>query len=445
MFRLHDPLNDVENLRAAAARCARPGGRLYAGLAFSGTDGEPRPGGREGEPARRARRRPRAAARPRGRARPGHLRPGDRPLAEASGSRSASTARAPAERAGDGDRGGPRRCRADRGGLLPDRVLAEPGGRRGAVRGAGGPRHRARASTRPAVGGRASTSTSTSPRRCRRARSPRASPCGPPCNRLPVGLVAEHRRAPARRRRRRPAGRGARRAEAGARGLRAPPLAQPVGGILAGQAVRHVLSARRWAEVVERDGGAPRSGELRPAAARRRRPSAAGLRRRAGPAEPDARHGRAEGRAGRRAASEEDLLPARAVRRGRGTAAATLRGRGERADAEPDGRWSRPGGADPRADPDGRGVRRRRADSRTGRCGSPSASRSERRRRRRAAPLAAARRSAPAEPRGRPRRSRSSRRWWARSTASPSPEPAGVRRRRATGSRWARRSACSRP
>ncbi|HEU0194085.1 MAG TPA: acetyl-CoA carboxylase biotin carboxyl carrier protein [Gaiellales bacterium] len=30
-----------------------------------------------------------------------------------------------------------------------------------------------------------------------------------------------------------------------------PPLAQPVGGILAGQAVRHVLSARRWAEVSE--------------------------------------------------------------------------------------------------------------------------------------------------------------------------------------------------
>ena len=28
-----------------------------------------------------------------------------------------------------------------------------------------------------------------------------------------------------------------------------PPLAQPVGGILAGQAVLHVLSARRWAEV----------------------------------------------------------------------------------------------------------------------------------------------------------------------------------------------------
>jgi oxaloacetate decarboxylase alpha subunit len=28
-----------------------------------------------------------------------------------------------------------------------------------------------------------------------------------------------------------------------------PPLAQPIGGILSGQAIRHVLSARRWAEV----------------------------------------------------------------------------------------------------------------------------------------------------------------------------------------------------
>ena len=30
-----------------------------------------------------------------------------------------------------------------------------------------------------------------------------------------------------------------------------PPLAQPIGGILAGQALRHVLSARRWADASE--------------------------------------------------------------------------------------------------------------------------------------------------------------------------------------------------
>ena len=36
IFRLHDPLNDVENLAASAAAVREAGGRLYAGLAFSG-------------------------------------------------------------------------------------------------------------------------------------------------------------------------------------------------------------------------------------------------------------------------------------------------------------------------------------------------------------------------------------------------------------------------
>ena len=36
IFRLHDPLNDVENLAAPAAAVREAGGRLYAGLAFSG-------------------------------------------------------------------------------------------------------------------------------------------------------------------------------------------------------------------------------------------------------------------------------------------------------------------------------------------------------------------------------------------------------------------------
>jgi oxaloacetate decarboxylase (Na+ extruding) subunit alpha len=39
VFRLHDPLNDVENLEAAAAAVREAGGRLYAGLAFSGEMG----------------------------------------------------------------------------------------------------------------------------------------------------------------------------------------------------------------------------------------------------------------------------------------------------------------------------------------------------------------------------------------------------------------------
>jgi oxaloacetate decarboxylase (Na+ extruding) subunit alpha len=37
IFRLQDPLNDVENLAPAAAAVREAGGRLYAGLAFSGT------------------------------------------------------------------------------------------------------------------------------------------------------------------------------------------------------------------------------------------------------------------------------------------------------------------------------------------------------------------------------------------------------------------------
>jgi oxaloacetate decarboxylase (Na+ extruding) subunit alpha len=39
VFRLHDPMNDVENLAPAAAAVREAGGRLYAGLAFSGQMG----------------------------------------------------------------------------------------------------------------------------------------------------------------------------------------------------------------------------------------------------------------------------------------------------------------------------------------------------------------------------------------------------------------------
>ena len=39
VFRLHDPLNDVENLAPAAAAVREAGGRLYGGLAFSGQMG----------------------------------------------------------------------------------------------------------------------------------------------------------------------------------------------------------------------------------------------------------------------------------------------------------------------------------------------------------------------------------------------------------------------
>jgi oxaloacetate decarboxylase (Na+ extruding) subunit alpha len=112
-----------------------------------------------------------------------------------------------------------------------------------------------------------------------------------------------------------------------------PPLAQPVGGILAGQAVRHVLSARRWDEVSPdmRDylsgiyGNPPQA--IAPEAAVHADPAAA-----ADPS-PDLDQMRAEGLA----ASEEDLLLVALFGDDASRLLATLRGRGDREDAERDG------------------------------------------------------------------------------------------------------------
>ena len=112
-----------------------------------------------------------------------------------------------------------------------------------------------------------------------------------------------------------------------------PPLAQPVGGILAGQAVRHVLSARRWDEVSPdmRDylsgiyGNPPQA--IAPAAAAHADPNAA-----LDPS-PDLDQMRAEGLA----ASEEDLLLIALFGDDASRLLATLRGRGDREDAERDG------------------------------------------------------------------------------------------------------------
>jgi oxaloacetate decarboxylase alpha subunit len=112
-----------------------------------------------------------------------------------------------------------------------------------------------------------------------------------------------------------------------------PPLAQPVGGILAGQAVRHVLSARRWDEVSPdmRDylsgiyGNPPQ--EIAPAAAVHADPLAA-----VDPS-PDLDQMRAEGLA----ASEEDLLLVALFGDDASRLLARLRGRGDREDAERDG------------------------------------------------------------------------------------------------------------
>jgi oxaloacetate decarboxylase alpha subunit len=111
-----------------------------------------------------------------------------------------------------------------------------------------------------------------------------------------------------------------------------PPLAQPVGGILAGQAVRHVLSARRWHEVSSdmRDYlsgvyGTPPT-EVAPEAAAHAVPVPA-----AEPG-PDIDELRAEGVA----ASEEDLLVA-LFGEDANHLLATLRTRGERDETERDG------------------------------------------------------------------------------------------------------------
>jgi oxaloacetate decarboxylase (Na+ extruding) subunit alpha len=112
-----------------------------------------------------------------------------------------------------------------------------------------------------------------------------------------------------------------------------PPLAQPVGGILAGQAVRHVLSARRWDEVSPdmRDylsgiyGNPPQA--IAPEAAVHADPAAA-----VDPS-PDLDQMRAEGLA----ASEEDLLLVALFGDDASRLLATLRGRGDREGAERDG------------------------------------------------------------------------------------------------------------
>jgi oxaloacetate decarboxylase (Na+ extruding) subunit alpha len=112
-----------------------------------------------------------------------------------------------------------------------------------------------------------------------------------------------------------------------------PPLAQPVGGILAGQAVRHVLSARRWAEVSDdmRDyisgvyGNPPQ--EMSPEAAAHAGPLP--------PAEPspDLDELRADGLA----ASEEDLLLLALFGDEANRLLRTLRGRGDREDGDREG------------------------------------------------------------------------------------------------------------
>ena len=112
-----------------------------------------------------------------------------------------------------------------------------------------------------------------------------------------------------------------------------PPLAQPVGGILAGQAVRHVLSARRWAEVSDemRDYISGVYGNPPQAMA----PEAAAYAAPLPPLEPvaDLDALRADGLA----ASEEDLLLVALFGEEANRLLAALRSRGDREESERDG------------------------------------------------------------------------------------------------------------
>src|SRR5581483_10790245 len=128
VFRLHDPLNDVSNLREAAEAITRADREFDAGLVYS-----PGPSGetdtlvdqarRRASPRPRPLRRARAASRARpDRGDPLRERPSRRPLLP--GCRR--------ERARGGDRGGARRRGPDRGGGLPRRARPAPRLRRGA-------------------------------------------------------------------------------------------------------------------------------------------------------------------------------------------------------------------------------------------------------------------------------------------------------------------------
>ena len=367
VFRLHDPLNDVDDLEGPIAAVREAGRPAARGPVLQGR----RRGAAGWSSGRgklvRARRRARAAARPCRRARPGRRRRADRPHARGLGHPRRPVHPGPRRhRARGGDRGRPCRCRPDRHGLLPHRhahpaavpaeLLAQ------ALRGLrlehGLDREvgwevarRIESEIGDAAGSRL---------RCR----PR-SPCAAALT--PAGRARRrHRAPPGGRRRRRPARRGARRGAPRPRATcGSPPPAAPVGRILATQAIQHVLgraagpmSTRRCAGCCSASTATRRVPSTRPRAPspRRRRPRpsrrplARAARRRGGHAR-GVRGGALPGRAVRRERVPAAREPARAAiatcrarRRGgrlRGRAVQRLIGMLEESDlarAEPRGR-----------------------------------------------------------------------------------------------------------
>ena len=362
VFRLHDPLNDVSNLREAGEAITAAGRELDAGLVYS-----PGPAGETDTLVEQAQRLPElGAARVLIHDPSGSLEPHRAQRARRGDSRGERAAGRPLlpgrrrHRARGRDRGGPRRRRPDRGRRLPGRARPAPGIRRGARRGA----RRAR----PATG-----------RRHRRALGASDlvdehigdEPVAPLAPRIAV-RAAEHepsagprrraRRAPARARRGRPARRGARRARAhprrgrlaAARGAdrpdprlagapaRALGRALPDGRRRAPRPARRAATARRPGRSTRRSSGrssssptarSPRRTRARPRRAARATPRARRERGGAAPARPLRRGGRA--------APAHDPRPRRAAR-----------SRCERSGVDADA-----GRADPRDRPDRPGDR----------------------------------------------------------------------------------------
>ena len=228
-----------------------------------------------------------------------------------------------------------------------------------------------------------------------------------------------------------------------------PPLAAPIGQILASQALIHVLSARRYGTVVDefralvqgRYGSPPAKVDA-DGRARRHAPLGRNPARR-GPAD---RRGRPPGGRGARR-QRGGARPDRALRRGGGSAAADDPGaRDARGLRHADAR-AEPRAADPRARPDRAGERRRRGRDRgRGDAGLRQAHRgAARRSSSAAAPLAEDELAdlpvLPAAAAGAdPRRVADGRRLLPRRRA----RRARLRRASATSSRPGRRSACSR-
>ena len=235
VFRLHDPLNDVSNLREAAEAIVAADRDFEAGLVYS-----PGPTGEVDTLIERAKALPRARRRARAPARPDRLAPAAQG-ASSSSARSREASGLPVgiyvpglgrQRARCDARGRARRRAADRVRDLPARADAAPRLRRGARGGARRAWASTRASTCRRSGRRPTSSTSTSAtspsRRSRRASpsAPRSTTCRRASSPALDATCARRMRAT-----------GSTRCSRSSTQIRAevgwPPLAAPIGQVLA--------------------------------------------------------------------------------------------------------------------------------------------------------------------------------------------------------------------